>query len=92
MRRMRILRRRVSELQNTQITSHRACGLGKQKSKAFFDFWTTTDIPRSRFRNLRSRKRDKQIQIPAKSAETSVKQETWRSVEISAADGGQAEN
>ena len=30
-------------LQNTQITSHRACGLGKQKSMVFFDFWRLQD-------------------------------------------------
>ena len=80
----------VRRSQNTQITSHRACGLGKQKSEACFAFWrlqdhTAKEIPRSRSRFLRSRKRDKQIQMPAKYAEVRSsrnQRETWLSVDF----------
>ena len=42
--RFRILRwQEDHKSQNTQIASHKACGLGKQKSEACFAFWTLPD-------------------------------------------------
>ena len=95
---LRKLRRRIAEfcvgkeITKTQITSHRACGLGKQKSEACFAFWRLQDHrkghPTFAFQISVEQKGRRADPGDSQSQEKSA-QENPRVSADSAADGGQ---